>query len=140
MSIIKTATDSFYAVRMINLIRKPWTEWGAFKLGIISDSGAMLRKPKTDDEKSAYTPFHASVRSLKRVMSKIPTAQTIMSFTMAYDAIASRYGITESETCVIQSELSDMGYSILSEALTVGDAENDPIKIASGEKSGTFIG
>lgn len=31
--------DLTYSVRMIRLLKKPWTEWTAYKLGIIDGQG-----------------------------------------------------------------------------------------------------
>ena len=119
MSTLKTSIDSVYAYRFVRLMQKPFVDWKAYEFGIINANGRFLRRPKTEEEKSAYTPFHASVRSVKRLVSTVPGLNTATYLTQAYSAISSRLGLTES--------------------VTTGDAGGDPINIASGNNSGSIV-
>ena len=94
MGIINTAIDSVYAYKFIRLMQKPFTEWKAYEAKIIDERGSVLKRPSTPEEKAAYTPFHASVRSMKRMMSTVPGLNGMASMMSAWSAVASRYNIT----------------------------------------------
>lgn len=132
MSAAKTALDSVYAYRFISLMSKPFTSWKAFELGLINDNGSVVRRPKTPEEKSAYTPFHATVRAIKRMTSTIPTVTGIASISSAYSAITSRYGLTEADHQLICKEFP------LFEEMVAGDSGGDVKNIATGTTTGAI--
>lgn len=134
MSSLKTALDSVYAYRFIRLMQKPFSEWEAYTLGIINDKGGLIKRPKTDSEKAVYTPFHAAVRSLKRVTSTVPGFNGVNSIFQAYSALSSRFGMTEADRAIIEKELGIQ----LNEEMVAGDAGGDSEKIASGSTSGSI--
>lgn len=138
MSIVgaaKTAIDSAFAFRFINLMRKDFSEWEAFKTGVIDERGNVIKRPKTDEEKSSYTPFHGAVRSLKKMVSSVPGASTWATISSAVSAIGTRFGLTESEVEEILAETQ-----LICEEMVAGDAGGDPANIASGTTSGAVIG
>ena len=131
----KTVADSVFAYRFIRLMQKNFNEWKAFNLGIIDERGNLIKIPKTDEEKEAYTPFHASIRALKRTLATIPGVTTWTTISSSLSAIGSRFGLTESDWSIISKELGDPLY----ESMVAGDAGNgtsSPESIASGETTG----
>ena len=72
MGILSRAGDMAYTLRFLRLLTTPWTETNAYKLGLIDDTGKKLRKPVTQEEKSAYNYFHRLVFNLKKLLNKIP--------------------------------------------------------------------
>lgn len=132
----KTVADSLYAYRFIRLMQKDWVDWKAYELGIVSERGNVLRRPKTDEEKAAYTPFHAAVRSFKRMVSSVPGALTLGTAMSSWSAIASRFGLTESDCSMIAEALGEPLY----EEVVAGDSGGNPDKIASGVTSGAVTG
>lgn len=129
--------DLTYTVRMIRLLKKPFEDWTAYKLGIINGQGEVLRRPKTDEEKNAYTPFHASVRQIKKRLSNVPYMTGYMNFTSMYDNIRNRYNLTEQDHHDIMMNLPELK-EVLSEEMVAGDAGGNPQKIAAGETSGAI--
>lgn len=129
--------DLTYSVRMIRLLRKPFTEWSAYKLGIIDGQGEVLRNPKTPEEKEAYSPFHRSVRHIKRRMNAVPYMTGFMNLTSMYDALRNRYNLTEQEHDEIMMNVPGLK-DALTEEMVAGDSGGDPIKIASGETTGAI--
>lgn len=129
----KTAIDSAYAYRFIRLMQKNFNEWEAFKTGIIDDKGNVLRRPKTDEEKSSYTPFHGAVRSLKKMVSVVPGASTWATISGSISAIGARFGMSESEISELTAE-----YQPLYEAMVSGDSGGSPTNIASGTTTGAI--
>lgn len=129
--------DLTYSVRMIRLLRKPFEEWTAYKLGLINGQGEVLKRPKTEEEKNAYTPFHASVRQIKKRLNSVPYMNGFMNFTSMYDSIRNRYNLTEQDHIDIMMNLPELE-QVLSEEMVAGDAGGNPQKIAAGETSGAI--
>lgn len=137
MTIAKTAIDSVYAYRFIRLMSKDFNQWKAFEFGLIDDKGNLLKRPKTNEEKDAYTPFHASIRSLKRTLSTVPGAVGWASMQSTLSAIGSRYGLTESDW----KNISDNVGGVISEMIA-GDAGNgsgSAQSIATGTTTGDVV-
>lgn len=131
MAAIKTAIDSVYAYKFIRLMQKDFSDWKAFGTGIIDAKGNVLKRPQSPEEKESYTPFHASIRSMKRMMSTIPGLTGVSSFMSGLSAVASRYGITESE----QNEITK---TLLGEDMVAGDSGGSVQNIASGVTTGAI--
>ncbi|QAY01217.1 DNA primase-helicase subunit [Aeromonas phage ZPAH1] len=126
---IKRVMDAVYAARMIDLIRKPFRNWEACKLGLIDDQGNLIKRPDTVREKSAYTSFHSTIRTLKQGLQKYggQTAANLFAAKAGYNALTERYGQPE------------QSIEALYEAMVAGDADGDPTNIASGVKSGDIV-
>lgn len=132
MSTIKGAMDAVYAYKFIRLMSKPFTEWKAYEAKIIDEKGTVLKRPSTPEEKVAYTAFHASVRSIKRMMSTVPGLNGVASMMSAWSTVASRYNITESEQKEIFEALP------LFEDMVAGDSGGSVQNIASGTTTGAI--
>ncbi len=130
MAIIKTAVDSVYAYKFIRLMQKDFSDWKAFGTGIIDAKGNVLKRPQSPEEKESYTPFHASIRSMKRLMSTVPGLTGVSSMMSAWSAVASRYGINESDQKQIYEALP------LFEEMVAGDSGGSVQNIASGVTTG----
>jgi hypothetical protein len=72
MGVLSKSADTVYTMRFLTLLVTPWEDTNAFKLGLIDDTGKKLRKPKTDEEKSAYNLFHRLVFNIKKLINKAP--------------------------------------------------------------------
>lgn len=68
MGIVKRAADLVYTFRFLKLLVTSFENTAAFKLGIIDEKGKRLKKPKTSEEKDAYTPFNRLVFNVKRLI------------------------------------------------------------------------
>ena len=135
--IAKTTADSIYAYRFIRLMQKSFEDWEAFRVGVIDNKGNVLKRPKTEEEKSAYTPFHASIRAMKRMMATVPGATTMATISSSLSAIGSRFGLTESDWSLIATELDDRLYESMV-AGDAGDGSGSAKSIASGETTGAI--
>lgn len=70
--------DKTYTYDVINLLMdfsKPFSEWDAYRLGLISYDGALQRKPRTVVEKNALPPLMVLLLKLKAGL--IPTEKSI---------------------------------------------------------------
>lgn len=132
MSTIKSSIDAVYAYKFIRLMQKPFTEWKAYEAKIIDEKGTVLKRPTTPEEKAAYTAFHASVRSIKRMLTTVPGLNGVASMMSAWSAVASRYNITEFEQKEIFEALP------LFEDMVAGDSGGSVQNIASGTTTGAI--
>ena len=104
--LISRTADLFYAFRFLKLLTTSWDKMTAFELGIIDDSGKVIKKPKTNEEKSAYTVFHRLVFNVKRLVSKLPFGKTkLASYATALFLIKEHTGIPESKLRSIMEEV-----------------------------------
>lgn len=133
MTTITKVTDTLYAYKFIRLMQKPFTEWNAYAAKLIDERGTVLKRPHTPEEKAAYTPFHASVRSIKRMLTSVPGLNGAATMMSAWSAVASRFNITESEQKEIFEALP------LFEDMVAGDAGANPQNIASGTTTGAVV-
>lgn len=67
-----SAVDTLLAYKFIRLLTKDFTEWDAYKLGIIDENGKLVKAPKTAEEKSAYSLFHKLVKNIKAIILTAP--------------------------------------------------------------------
>ena len=72
MGILTRSADTVYTMRFLTLLTTAWEDTNAFKLGLIDKEGKKLRKPQTDEEKSAYNLFHRLVFNIKKLINKAP--------------------------------------------------------------------
>lgn len=122
---------------MIRLLKKPWTEWTAYKLGIIDGQGEVLKNPKTKEELEAYSPFHRSVRHIKRRLNAVPYMSGFMNLTSAYDSLRSRWNLTEQDHEEIMMNLPELRER-LNEEMVAGDSGGSVDNIASGVTTGAI--
>lgn len=129
--------DLTYSVRMIRLLKKPWTEWTAYKLGILDGQGEVIKNPKTKEEQEAYSPFHRSVRHIKRRLNAVPYMSGFMNLTSMYDSLRSRYNLTEVDHELIMLNMPEMR-QIMNEEMVAGDSGGSVENIASGVTTGAI--
>ena len=72
MGVLTKSADTVYTMRFLTLLTTAWEDTNAFKLGLIDSEGKKLRKPKTEEEKSAYNLFHRLVFNIKKLINKAP--------------------------------------------------------------------
>jgi hypothetical protein len=72
MSYMPKLIDNIYAARMAALLYLEWSQWDAYKLGIIDRTGKQLKEAVTPKETTAWTYFHRLAANLKRLIEVIP--------------------------------------------------------------------
>lgn len=106
-SVVSRTADLFYAFRFLKMLVTPWNKMPAYELELIDDKGKVLKKPKTNEEKSAYTVFHRLVFNIKRLLSKLPFGQTkLASYATALFLIKEHTGIPEYKLRQILEEVT----------------------------------
>lgn len=107
MGLLTRTTDTIYAFRFLRLLTTPWVKTGAYKMGIIDDTGKLLRKPETSEERSKYNIFHKLVFNIKRLLNAIPFGKTtIASYLAALYLIKENTGISDRALAKVIKEVS----------------------------------
>ena len=105
--VVSRTADLFYAFRFLKLLVTPWNKMEAFELELIDENGKVLKKPKTNDEKSAYTVFHRLVFNIKRLLSKLPFWKTkLATYATALFLIKEHTQLPESKLIEILEEVT----------------------------------
>lgn len=71
--------DLYLVYAFIKRLTTPFTEWDAYRLGIIDDKGNVIKKRKdlrTFEEKNAFGVFDLMVLNIKKTMAKVPGGET----------------------------------------------------------------
>jgi len=71
--------DLYLVYRILRRLTQPFTEWDAYKLGIIDADGNILKGPdnrNTFDEKDAFTKFDLLILKLKKLLGQLPFGKT----------------------------------------------------------------
>lgn len=65
---------------LLNFLRKKITDYKAYKLGIIDESGNKIKEPITEQERASYTPSIRTILKIKRYLgSKLQLMEEIMN-------------------------------------------------------------
>lgn len=87
MSVIGTIGNIYFVYEFIKKLITPFDKTKAFELGIIDETGKVLKKRsslKTTEEREAYTLSDTLIFNLKKILGKIPGGKTrIASFAAA---------------------------------------------------------
>lgn len=100
MGLVKRAADLAFTFRFIRMLVLDWTDWDAYKLGIIDEEGKRIKSVKldNDEKKSAYTPFIRLAANTKRLLSKIPGGSSKLgSFAAALFLIKENYKLSDNQ-------------------------------------------
>ena len=76
---IGAAVDLWMVYSFIRRLITPFTEWEAYKLGIIDENGNVLKKRKElrrQEEVRAFGVFDVMILNLKKLLAKLPAGQT----------------------------------------------------------------
>lgn len=127
------ALDTYYALKLVGLISKPFTKWKAYKLGVIDANGDVISDPltRTQQQKASFTKFHVIAKNLRKVISKAPAGRPLLNSGIAL------MSLTEVQTLVGIEDADEFNAYVdtqLKEAAVAGDSAGDPEAIASGER------
>jgi len=98
MPLVSTITDTIYTYRFIKLLTTPFDETEAFKLGIIDKNGNRIKNRAVLNikDRSAFTPFHKLVFSIKKLLAKVPGGKTpLASYAAALYLIKDNFKLKE---------------------------------------------
>jgi len=91
--------DLYVVYRILRRLTQPFTEWEAFKLGVIDAEGNILKKGddrRTIAEKDSLTTFDVLMIKLKKLLAMVPGGKTrIASYAAALWLIKEEKNLTE---------------------------------------------
>lgn len=67
---MSNAVDVIVLYSLIKSISTPFNETEAHELGLIDERGKLLKRPKTREEKKAYSAFNRVVFNIKRILQR----------------------------------------------------------------------
>jgi hypothetical protein len=71
--------DLYVVYRILRRLTQPFTDWQAFKLGVIDADGKILKKPqdrRTQAEQESLTTFDVLIMNLKKLIQQLPLGKT----------------------------------------------------------------
>lgn len=73
-SIIKSSVDTYVLYSIVKKLATPFTDWKAYKLGVIDDKGNFLipKKDRTDEQYYSLSYLDIFVMNLKKLLQRIP--------------------------------------------------------------------
>ena len=76
MNLLRSGIDTYVLYTIVKKLASPFTEWTAFKLGVIDDKGNFLidKKNRTPEQYASLTYLDIFVMNLKKLLQKIPGA------------------------------------------------------------------
>lgn len=123
------ALDTYYSLKLVGLISKPFNKWKAYKLGVIDKEGNVLKKPTTTNEKESWTKLHIMARNLRRLISKLPAGKAALNYG------AGLFFLKEVKNEFdLSDDFIDNTAKTINEAVVAGDSGGDATNIASGER------
>ena len=96
MGVLSRSADLVYTLRFLRLLTTAWEDTNAFKLGLIDNTGKKLKKPKTEEEKSAYNLFHRLVYNIKKLINQVPGGKSkFASYASALLLLREHFDLTD---------------------------------------------
>lgn len=74
MSLLRSGIDTYTLFTIVRRIGLPFTEWKAYKLGVIDGKGEFLipKKDRTPEQYASMTYLDVFIRNLKRALQRVP--------------------------------------------------------------------
>lgn len=112
--------DLFMVYNFLKRLATPFSEWEAYKLGIIDERGNILKKKKEftlQKERSAFGVFDTMILKLKRLIEKVPGGKTrLASYAAALYLIKEGQNYTEETPDEVLEEQFMSHYMTLTES------------------------
>ena len=117
MGVLTKSADTVYTMRFLTLLTTAWEDTNAFKLGLIDAEGKKLRKPQTEEEKSAYNLFHRLVFNIKKLINKAPGGKSkIASYAAGLLLLKEHLGLSDETLEKILDEMKIDAMDFLEES------------------------
>lgn len=76
MSLLRSGFDTYMLYSIVKRLAAPFTEWEAYRLGVIDERGNFLidKKNRTPEQYRSLTYYDIFIMNLKKLLQKIPGA------------------------------------------------------------------
>ena len=129
-SMVSTAQEFYVSYKLLTLISQKYTEFDAYKLGLIDARGNTIRKSKNKKEKEAMSALIILALNFKKTAVFNPV---FMAKLKTSPLLALRESVED--RCEIDDEINDA----LIEAMVAGDAGLSATDQAAGINSGAVV-
>lgn len=79
----ESLSDTVVTYVVLKRLTKPWTDWDAYKMGLIDEKGKKLKIAITFDERAAWTVLDRFMWNLKKIMEKFVGGSRLTSMLTA---------------------------------------------------------
>jgi hypothetical protein len=128
--------DLYLVYRILRRLTQPFTEWEAYKLGVIDAEGNILKKSNDRlkmDEKDSFTKFDLLILKMKRLLGTIPGGKTRLA-----SYAAALWFLKEEKNLTIENLEEKFIFEFSKEYLTEGKVKKE--EIANVASSGAVAG
>lgn len=136
--------DLYLVYQFIIRLVTPFSQWNAYKLGIIDDKGKVLRKRatlQTPEEKEAWGYFDILAGNLKKLLAKIPGGESKLVSFAAAGLLIKEQKLLENMTEEELEEYAQDVCNIIAESIEDGSLEEEPTNTTgSGAVAGLGVG
>ena len=129
-NMVSSAQEFYVSYKLLTLIGQKYTEFDAYKLGLIDERGNTIRKSKTKEEKTAMSALIILALNLKKTAVFNPV---FMAKLKTSPLLALRESVED--RCIFVDEMNDA----LIEAMVAGDAGSSAVDQAAGVNSGAAV-
>lgn len=77
---LSKAAIAYLTYKFLSMTKRKFTEWEAYKLGLIDVKGNLVKKPKTKEEKTALDATSNLVRKIKKLLGKYIPNEKLLAF------------------------------------------------------------
>lgn len=113
---ISSVADTLYAVRFLKLLVTDWEDTEAFKLGLIDKKGKKLERPRTQEEKEAYTLFHRLVFNVKRLIPFQAMQSKLSSYAAAVYLVKEHLDLSDEQVLELLEQVVDVEPDAITES------------------------
>lgn len=136
--------DLFLVYQFIRKLTKPFTEWPAYKLGIIDEKGKVLiprKKFKTTEQKKAFTILDVMIANLKKLLEKLPGGSSQIASYAAALWLIKEWNMFQDDKPLLTEDVSDVIIedSMENFKMFLESVEED-VTVGSGQIAGLGVG
>ena len=116
---ISDSMTTFLTYKFLLMLKTPFKEWDAFKLGIINEKGDKIKPPKTKEEKKALDKLLNLIRKIKKILGKYIPSDKLLSFIVTVYLLRESPNNTEYNdlSCKLRNNLTEEESNMLLDIL-----------------------
>lgn len=110
---MSSTLSAYVAIKIVELMAKPFVEWEAYEMGLIDEDGRKIKHARTREERKQFVSWMNLIRNIKRLLQTVPGGRRkLSSYTAAFvllkECIKRETGepISESERLFLEAQWS----------------------------------
>ncbi len=106
------ASDFVLAYKLLKDIGTKWTDYDAYKLGIIDEDGKKIKSPESSEEKDSYSSYMRIVFNLKRLLQKVVGKSNIVQRVATTFLLKENVSTRTIAIVLRELDIKDYGYTL----------------------------